>query len=261
MSSNNLFNLEGKVALITGGNGGIGLGIATGIAKSGGDVCIWGRNKEKNEKAIQTLKDLNASGKYESFVCDVSNEAEVNKYFELTLKSMGRVDGCFANAGIGGVAPLTEMSFDEWKRVMSINLDGVFLTLRAAAKHMVERSKNGDSFGRLIATSSTSSIMGAARSSHYGTTKSAVNGFSKALAVEYARFGITSNTIIPGWIESEMTASLNNEKFNKHVISRVPLKRWGNIADFEGIAAYIMSNASSFHTGDEFLLDGGYTNF
>ena len=258
---NNLFDLKGKVALITGGNGGIGLGYAMGIAKSGGDICIWGRNEEKNEQALKLLR---ATGiKAEAFICDVSNEKNVNESFEKTLKTFGRVDGCFANAGvIGQDSSFIDRPFNDWKKLMSINVDGVFLTLQVAARHMVERAKNGDAFGRLVTTSSTASRMGAARNEHYGASKSAVNGLSKALAVELARYKITSNTILPGWFESEMTQkAVENAKFNERVISRVPLRRWGNPDEFQGIAAYLMSDASSYHTGDEILIDGGFTQF
>ncbi len=261
IKTNDLFDLSGKVALITGGNGGIGLGFAMGIARSGGDVCIWGRNKDKNEQALKILQPFGA--KVEAFVCDVSNEKQVNDCFQSTLETFGRVDGCFANAGVSGdSSAFIDMSFNSWRQLMSVNLDGVFLTFQAAAKHMVERAKKGDAFGRLVATSSTASRMGAARNEHYGASKSAVNGMSKALAVELARYGITSNTILPGWVESEMTQkAVDNTKFNENVISRVPLKRWGKTEEFQGIAAYLMSEASNYHTGDEILIDGGYTQF
>ncbi len=263
IKTNNIFDLKGKVALITGGNGGIGLGFAMGIAKSGGDVCIWGRNEEKNEQALKLLKATGSAGKFAAFVCDVSNEQQVNECFQSTLETFGRVDGCFANAGVIGTdSSFIDRSFSEWKKLMSINVDGVFLTLQVAAKHMVERAKKGDAFGRLVATSSTASRMGAARNEHYGASKSAVNGLSKALAVELARYKITSNTILPGWFESEMTQkAVENTKFNERVIARVPLRRWGNPEEFQGIAAYLMSDASSYHTGDEILIDGGYTQF
>lgn len=255
------FDLTGKVALITGGNGGIGLGFAKGIAKAGGDVCIWGRSKEKNDKALQELKAI--GGKAEAFVCDVSKEQEINDCFTATLQTFGRVDGCFSNAGIGLEGKsFIDISYGDWRKIMSINVDGVFLTLQAAARHMVERAKNGDAFGRLVATSSTASRMGAARAEHYGASKSAVNGLSKALAVELAKYKITSNTILPGWVESEMTADMfANKRFADNVIPRVPMRRWGQPSEFEGVAVYLMSDASSFHTGDELLIDGGYTNF
>lgn len=255
-------NLKGKVALITGGNSGIGMGMASGIVKAGGNVCLWGRRKENNDKAVDKLKALGANGKIEALQCDVSDEQNVNDSFAHTLEKFGRVDGCFANAGMGDAfTPFHKLTFDAWRKMMSINLDGVFLTLRAAANHMIERAKNGDAYGRLVITSSLASRMGAAGGAHYGATKSAVNGMSKALAVELAQYGITTNTILPGWIESEMTDKLKFEKFEKNVISRVPLKRWGKAEEFEGIAAYLMSEASNFHNGDEIMIDGGYVNF
>src|SRR5688572_29764486 len=258
---NNNFDLTGKVALITGGNGGIGLAFATGIAKAGGAVCIWGRNKEKNEQALKVISGTGA--KAHAFICDVSDEKSVQECFGATLDKFGRVDGCFANAGvIGNDSSFINRPFNDWKKLMSINLDGVFLTLQAAAKHMVERAKKGDAFGRLVITSSMASRMGAARNEGYGASKSAVNGLSKALAVELARYKITSNAILPGWVASEMTQQLvDNNVFNEKVISRVPLKRWGNAVEFENIAVYLMSNGSSFHTGDEIVIDGGYSQF
>lgn len=255
------FDLSGKVALITGGNGGIGLGFARGIAKAGGDVCIWGRSQEKNGKALAELKAI--GGKVEAFVCDVSNEDEVNNTFKKTLEAFGRVDGCFANAGIGlNPKPFPEVTMEEWRKIMDINVDGVFLTLRAAVTHMKERAKNGDAFGRLVTTSSTASRMGAAGSPHYGASKSAVNGLSKALAVELARYNITSNTVLPGWTESDMTSEMfSNEKFAKNVIPSIPMRRWGKADEFENIAVYLMSEGSSYHTGDEIVIDGGNTIF
>jgi NAD(P)-dependent dehydrogenase (short-subunit alcohol dehydrogenase family) len=256
---NNNFDLTGKVALITGGNGGIGLAFATGIAKAGGAVCIWGRNKEKNEQALKLISATGA--KSSAFICDVSDEKSVQECFRATLETFGRVDGCFANAGVSSNdSSFIDRPFNDWRRLMSINLDGVFLTLQAAAKHMVERAKNGDAFGRLVITSSMASRLGFSRNEDYGASKSAVNGLSKALAVELARYKITSNAILPGWVKSEMTQQLvDNEKFKEKVISRVPLKRWGNAEEFENIAVYLMSNGSSFHTGDEIVIDGGFT--
>lgn len=258
---NNNFDLTGKVVLITGGNGGIGLAFALGIAKAGGAVCIWGRNKEKNEQALKLIKETGAQAG--AMVCDVSDEKSVRECFQSTLDTFGRVDGCFANAGIMGTeSSFADRPFSDWKKVMSINLDGVFLTLQAAARHMIERAKNGDAFGRLVITSSIASRMGIARYEGYGASKSAVNGLSKALAVELARYKITSNAILPGWVGSEMTQQLvDNSKFTEKVISRVPLRRWGQAEEFENIAVYLMSDGSGYHTGDEIVIDGGYTKF
>ena len=154
----NQFDLTGKVALITGGNSGIGLGMAMGLADAGADVCVWGTNPDKNATAEKAL--LERGGKAAAIRCDVSNEAEVESAFARTLDAFGKVDSCFANAGAGGGAPFHEFPTETWRRVIGINLDGTFFTFRAAAKHMIERGEGG----RLIATSSASAIHGAVRS-------------------------------------------------------------------------------------------------
>lgn len=143
------FNLEGRVALITGGNGGIGLGMAEGLAAAGAGVCIWGTNEGKNAAALERLQSYGTP--VAAMRCDVANEAEVEHCFAETLERFGRVDGCFANAGVGGrAASFDTMTAQEWRRVLAVNLDGVFYTLRAAARHMKARGEQGDNFGRLV---------------------------------------------------------------------------------------------------------------
>jgi NAD(P)-dependent dehydrogenase (short-subunit alcohol dehydrogenase family) len=252
------FDLTGKVALVTGGNSGIGLGIAEGLAKAGADVCIWGTNEEKNRAAQAQLE---AHGtRVLALRCNVADEAEVEAGFKETVSKLGKVDSCFANAGVGGGSslPFYEQPTEAWRRVWSVNLDGVFFTLRAAAKHMVERGEGG----RLIGTSSGTAIDGAARNQAYAATKGAVVAVMRGLAVELARYGITANTITPGWIETPMTArSVGDEKFESAVIRRVPFRRWGTGEDFAGVAVYLASDASKYHTADNFIIDGGYTAF
>ena len=250
------FDLTGKVALVTGGNSGIGLGMAEALAMAGADVCIWGTNADKNASAERTLAEHGK--RVLALRCDVGDEADVERAFAETLARLGRVDACFANAGIGGAMPFTEMTTEEWRRVLRINLDGVFFTLRAAARHMVERGGGGS----LAVTSSLAAIEGQARGEHYAATKGAVIAMIRALAVELARHGIRANAILPGWIETPMTDDLFTwEPMQKKVFPRIPIRRWGEGRDFGGLAVYLVSDASAYHTGDTLVVDGGYSLF
>ena len=143
-----------------------------------------------------------------------------------------------------------------------MNLDAVFWTFREAVRHMKARAEAGDAGGSLVVTSSTSAIHGAPRNEAYASTKAGVLAMVRGLAVEYARYGVRANSILPGWIATDMTAGAQgNDKFNDQVIRRVPMRRWGEGDDFAGMAVYLASDASRFHTGDSFVIDGGYTIF
>ncbi len=252
-----LFDLTGHVALVTGGNSGIGLGMAKGLAEYGADVAIWGTNETKNAAAA---KELEAYGhRVVALRCDVGDEAAVDTAFAETVSALGKVDSCFANAGVGGMArSFLEMSAEEWRRVLRVNIDGAFYTFRAAARHMVERGEGGS----LVGTASLAAIEGQARGEHYAATKGGLISMVKALAVELARNGIRANTILPGWIETPMTDGiLHIDAFQDKVLKRVPHRRWGEPEDFAGIAVYLASRASAYHTGDTFVIDGGYSIF
>jgi NAD(P)-dependent dehydrogenase (short-subunit alcohol dehydrogenase family) len=254
------FDLSGKVALVTGGNGGIGLGMAEALAQAGADVVIWGTNEAKNTAAG---KKLAAYGKrVASRRVDVSKEAEVVEGMKAAIETMGRVDCVIANAGIGGGAPIQDMTTELFRRVHAVNEDGVMWTFREAAKHMIDRAKAGDANGSLVVVASTAGIEGAARNSAYGASKGAVMSMARALAVELARYGVRCNSIAPGWIATDMTAGAQaNKVFAEKVIPRVPARRWGTPEDFGGIAVYLASDASAYHTGEAFVIDGGYTKF
>lgn len=255
------FDLGGKVAVVSGGNGGIGLGMAEALAAAGADVMIWGTNEDKNAKAIEKLKA--AGTKVEAMKVDVSDEAAVSKAMAETVSRMGRIDTVIANAGIGsGVPSFLELDADKMNKVFAVNLNGALYTLREAARHMVDRAKNGDAGGSLIGVSSLSAIEGAARNQHYAATKGGLVSALKGCAVEFARYGIVANAVLPGWIATDMTSGAqDSDVFTSKVISRVPMRRWGEPSDFGGIAVYLASDAAKFHTGDSFIIDGGYATF
>jgi NAD(P)-dependent dehydrogenase (short-subunit alcohol dehydrogenase family) len=254
------FELTGKVALVTGGNSGIGLGMAEGLAAAGASVAIWSRNARKNAAAREVL--LAHGGAVEALEVDVSDERAVIDATAETLGRLGRIDTCIANAGIGGGAPLTEQSTEAWRKVTTVNLDAVFWTFREATKHMVARAEAGDPGGSLLVTSSVSAIHGAPRNQAYAASKAAVLALVRGAAVEFARYGIRANAVLPGWVATEMTERLQSwDAFNEKAIGRVPMQRWGEGEDFAGIAVYFASDASRFHTGDSVVIDGGYAIF
>lgn len=255
------FDLTGKVALVTGGNRGIGLGMAKAMAQAGADIAIWGSNPERNAAAEAELKETGV--KVFARKVDVSNEQEVVDGIGETLNALGRIDSVFANAGIGYGAPsFTEMSTEIYRKVLSVNLDGVFWTLRESARHMVDRASKGDDGGSLVGVASLAAIEGAARNQAYAATKGAVISMIKACAVEYGRYKIRANAILPGWIATDMTeGAQGNTAFAEKVIPRVPIRRWGEPEDFGGMAVFLTSDASAYTSGTTMIIDGGYSIF
>jgi NAD(P)-dependent dehydrogenase (short-subunit alcohol dehydrogenase family) len=180
------FDLTGRVAIVTGGNGGIGLGMAKALARAGCAVSIWGRNPEKNRAALAELGECGA--RVEARTGDVTDRAAIEGAFAGTIQTFGRVDGCFANAGMGasGGHAFVDRSEDEWRRMFATNLDGVFHVFQVALRHMIKRAECGDRFGRVVATSSLASLFGMPRGEHYAATKAALNELVRSLAVEHA---------------------------------------------------------------------------
>lgn len=251
-----MFDLQGHVALVTGGNSGIGLGLARGLARAGANVAIWGRDEQKNRDAERELAEFGTE--IASFRGDVASEADVVRQTQETLERFGRIDSCFANAGFGAPRAFLKMSLAEWNAIVSVNLDGVFLTFREALRHMVERGGGG----KLIATSSIGSVHGMPGQPHYSATKAAVCALVRSLAVEFARHDIQANALLPGWIDTPATApAIAYEKLNETILHRTPASRWGRSDDLEGIAVYLASSESRFHTGDVITIDGGYLVF
>jgi NAD(P)-dependent dehydrogenase (short-subunit alcohol dehydrogenase family) len=249
----NPLDLTGRVALVTGGNSGIGLGMARGLSEARAHVTIWGTNADKNSAAVESGAAADAA------VVDVADEAAVAAAMAALAERHGRLDACFANAGRSlPRTPLLETNLDDFHHVTQLNLDGAFVTLREAARAMVAAGNGGS----LVATSSLAALMGQAGGYAYAASKGGLVAIVKALAVELARHGIRANALLPGWIESDMTGpALANPRFVENVMPRMPMRRWGTGADFAAIAVYLASDGSRFHTGDSILIDGGYAAF
>jgi NAD(P)-dependent dehydrogenase (short-subunit alcohol dehydrogenase family) len=253
------FDLTGKVTLVTGGNRGIGLGMAEALAASNASLAIWGRKADANAKAVERLTGIGA-GEVKAWEVDVADEQAVVDATADVASSMGRIDSCFANAGVGFGAPsFTEMTTEIWRKNMAVNLDGAFWTLRESVKHMVERAKAGDPGGSVVGVASLAGVEGAARNQAYAATKGGLPAMIRGIAVEHGRYGIRANSILPGWIATDMTAGAqDSDVFTTKVISRVPIRRWGEPEDFGGMAVYLASDASKYHSGTTLIIDGGY---
>lgn len=250
-------DLTGRTVLITGGNGGIGLGIGRACANAGADIIVWGRNEEKNSAAEHDLRRLGVGA--HALAVDASDEVAIEDGFAESVElAGGRIDSVFANAGVGGSgARFPDVSLDEWRRVMTTNLDGVFLLFRAAANHMIEHGG-----GSLVATSSTSAIHGAAGNEAYGTSKTALLGFTRALAVTLARHQIRVNALLPGWTITELAQfGYENDKFREATLRRTPVRRWADPDEMGAAGVFLADPTATYHTGDSIVVDGGYTIF
>lgn len=249
-----LFDLKDKVAIITGGNGGIGLAYAKGLVKAGAKVAIWGRNAEKNELAKKELEDL--GGEVMVVAADLTDAVEAREAFSATQAHFGKVDICFANAG--GAGPqgqrLHQVSEDDWNAVIDLNLNSVVNTYKPVIAHLLER----EAPGKLIVTSSIAALMGTGFSAGYATTKSAVLGLTRSLAVELGNKEIQVNAILPGYIETEMSSNAP-EAFKEATLRRSCSGKNGTLEQMEGIAVFLASKSSDFMTGQSIVLDGGHT--
>ena len=251
-----MFDLSGRVAVVTGGNGGIGLGIARGLASAGASIAIWARDAAKNEAAVKELEALGARAL--ALPCDVADERQVADAMEETVAALGRVDVGVANAGFGVVKSTLELSLEEWRKVTATDLDGVFLTFRETAKHMIARGGGG----KLIAISSIGEIFGMPRQEAYAASKGGLGALVRSLAVELARHDIQVNAVQPGWIVTDATRPLLEwKRFNETIVHRTPARRWGTPDDVAGACVYLASDAARFHTGDTLRVDGGYSVF
>lgn len=253
-----LFDCSGKVTLVTGGNSGIGLGFARGVAQQGGDLVLWGRNAERNEAAKAQLMELGA-GRVSCQQVDVTDEQAIIDGYRQLIDDMGRVDCVFANSGMSAASrSLLDMSTEEYRQIMTLNLDGAFFTLREGARAMVRRAENGEPGGSLVACGSLSMFMGLAGKQSYAGSKGALGAMIRGMAVEFGKYNIRANAIAPGYVVTGMMDNPQGKMVTKMFAERTPIPREGYPADFEGIGAYLASDASRWHSGDTIVIDGAY---
>ncbi len=249
-----MFDLTGRVALVTGGNGGIGLGMATGLAKAGATVMVAGRNAAKNDAAVAGLRTLGA--KAESIAVDVTDPAAITGMVEETAKRFGRLDILVNNAGTNIRNRPETYKLEDWHTIINTNLTSGMLASQAAYPYL-----KAHGCGRVINNGSMLSIFGLPLHVAYGASKGGVVQMTKSTAVAWAADGITVNVILPGWIDTDLTRKARQDMagLNDNVLARTPSKRWGMPADFEGIAAFLASDAAAFITGVAIPVDGGYS--
>jgi len=246
------FDLTGRVAIVTGGNGGIGYGIAHGLAHAGANIVIAARQQAKSAQVVAALQELGVHAL--SIATDVQDEAAVQAMVHAAVKAFGRVDILVNNAGINIRKAPQDYTLKEWQQVLNTNLTGVFLCSRAVYPHMVEVGG-----GKVINIGSMTSIFGSNVSPVYAATKGGVVQFTKSLAIFWAKDNIQVNALLPGWIHTDLTASASTERYN-FIKARIPHGRWGEPNELAGAAVFLASHASDYITGIALPVDGGYTS-
>jgi 2-deoxy-D-gluconate 3-dehydrogenase len=248
-----VFDIGGRVALVTGGSSGIGLGMARGLLRAGAAVMIAARGAERNAAAEA---ELSAFGPAASVVADVTDEASVQAMVAACVARFGRLDILVANAGTSVRKPPQSLSLADWRLVLDTNLTSTLLAAQAAYPHL-----KASGHGRVITNGSMMSLFASSYSAAYAASKGGVVQLTRALAVAWAPDGITANCLLPGWVDTPLTQGARREVPGLHerVLARTPAARWGSGADFEGVAAFLASDAAAFITGTALPVDGGYS--
>jgi 2-dehydro-3-deoxy-D-gluconate 5-dehydrogenase len=250
----NPFDLSGRVAVVTGGNGGIGLGMAEGLAAAGAAVIVAARNREKSEAAVAALA---ATGAQSAFVAlDVADPASCQAMVRQTVDRFGRLDILVNNAGMSIRKPPQDYAIAEWRAVLDTNLTGALVCAQAAYPVMQQQGQ-----GKIINIASMFAIFGAAYAAAYSASKGALVQLTKSLATAWARDNIQVNAVLPGWIDTELTRDARRQVAGLHerILNRTPAGRWGTPADLAGIAVFLAAAASDFVTGAAIPVDGGFS--
>jgi 2-dehydro-3-deoxy-D-gluconate 5-dehydrogenase len=248
------FDLTGRVAVVTGGNGGIGLGMAEGLARAGASVVLAARDTQKSRAALGQL--ASAGGACAAVAVDVLDKQSVEHLLAEAARQFGRVDILITNAGTNIRKPPQDYSLEEWAEVVDINLRGTFLCAQAAYPHLCRAGG-----GKIITVGSMTSIFGASFAAPYSASKGGTVQLTKALATAWAKDNIQVNSVLPGWIDTDLTRRARKEVagLEERVQARTPQGRWGTPADLAGIAVFLASRASDFITGTAIPVDGGYS--
>jgi 2-dehydro-3-deoxy-D-gluconate 5-dehydrogenase len=253
-----MFDLTGKVALVTGGNGGIGLGMALGLARAGARVVVAGRDARKSAGAVEQLQALGSDAF--ALEVDVSDEASVQAMVDQAVQRCARLDILINNAGINIRQPADKATLTDWHSVIDTNLTSAFLCARAAYPHL-KRPSHASAGGKVINIGSMTSIFGAPFAAAYCASKGGVVQFTMSIASAWAVDNIQCNAILPGWIDTDLTrqACIEVKGLNENILARTPARRWGRASDLAGTAVFLASSASDFVTGTAIPVDGGYS--
>lgn len=254
--SNDIFDLAGKVAFVTGGNGGIGLGIAKGLAAAGADVVVAARDRGKTEDAVGLLQGLGSKGF--GVATDVADESSVAAAVKETCERLGQIDILVNNAGVSVRKSPQDYTPSEWDYVLGVNLRGTFICSKAVYSQMARLGG-----GKIINIASMTSIFGSDWVAAYAASKGGVVQLTKSLAIAWAKDNIRVNAIMPGWIHTGLTATIKDQHPERYdfITSRIPHGRWGEPDEFAGTAVYLASHASDYVTGVSIPVDGGYASF
>jgi len=252
MKTPRLFDLTGRVAVVTGGNGGIGRGIALGLAEAGAAVAVWGRNDEKNQRVLSESKAIGVRSM--ALMVDMTNRAGLGPAVDKVQSELGSVNILVNNAGIASLSGgVMNEKPEDWDRVIETQLSSVFLLSKLAAQSMIRQK-----IGKIINIASMYSFFGSGLVPSYSAAKGAIVQLTKSMAIEFAPHNIQVNAIAPGWIETDMTAPVRTTPMNDEILARTPAGRWGQPEEVAGAAVYLAARASDFVTGDTILVDGGY---